>query len=478
MKYRNWAVGLTVLTALSSAHAVVIDKSTFQYYGGDPADIATSIKTHNDTLRAYSYEKPWLVVGEIGGCTATWLGEKEGWSYLLTAAHCAGYQGGETPVNRTFTVTGGRVIASGAGTAYVPPQRIQRPAGMGGASTDIAILKLPARNPIVDATGKQVDRPILNDALDEKGRDVIFVGYGSWGVGANWWGGYFPANGERRLYGRSRIDRTFELDYGIGASYQPVGPSQFWARTSFGDSGSAWWQIRDGRPVIIATNNGGNDTLSTGARVSKYADWIKSVYPDARFLSKEQPQGCIVSLKTGARYCMSAGQRWAYSLPSWIYGQDVFVDAAPGTAVVLSDWDNLSYNRIATFAGTVENDRLKHVKAADGQYLDFSKPLSMRVVRDTTPVGCIVSLRSSAKYCLPAGQQSGDKLPSWIYGHEVQVDAPPGIAVTLSDSDGLSYNRVATFPGFVQNWELKKVKAWNGEDLDFSRPKSMRVVQQ
>jgi hypothetical protein len=478
MKHRIWSTGLAVLATLSSAHAVVIDEATFKYYGGNTADVANSIKTYNDKLRAFSYETPWLVVGDIGGCTATWLGEKDGWSYVLTAAHCVNYQGIETPVDRTFTATGGRVIASGPGTAYVPPQRIQAPPGMGGASTDIAILKLPARNPMLDATGKPVGQPILNDALDEKGRDVIFVGYGSWGVGTDGSGAYWPAKGERRLYGRSRIDSIFELDHGIGASFQPVGPSPFWARTAAGDSGSAWWQIRDGNPVIIATTNGGHDTLSTGARISKYANWIKSVYLDARFLSMEQPQGCIVSLTTGARYCLPAGERSGYSLPSWIYGHDVFVDAAPGTSVMLSDWDNLSYNRIATFSGTVENGGLKQVKAANGQYLDFSKPHSMRVVRDTAPVGCIVSLTSSAKYCLPAGQRSGYSLPSWIYGHEVQVQASPGIAVMLSDWDNLSYNRVATFPGFIQNPELKKAKAWNGEDLDFARPKSMRAVQQ
>jgi hypothetical protein len=89
-----------------------------------------------------------------------------------------------------------------------------------------------------------------------------------------------------------------------------------------------------------------------------------------------------------------------------------------------------------------------------------------------------VSLMSAAKYCLAAGQSSGYALPSRLYGHEVQVQAAPGLAVMLSDWDNLSYNRVATFPGFVQNWELRKARAWSGEDLDFSRPKSMRVVQQ
>ncbi|KAG8406810.1 hypothetical protein J3459_014044 [Metarhizium acridum] len=466
------------MTAWSLAHPLVIDKATFERHGGDVKNVATSIKTHNEELRASSYETPWLVVGRMGGCTATWLGEKDGWSFVLTAAHCVNYRGTETATSKTFAAPGGRVIASGKGTVYVPPQRVKKPKGMGGASTDIAILKLPARNPVVDEAGRPVDRPILNDALDEEGKDVIFVGYGSWGVGLDGSGAYKPSRGERRLYGRSRIDSIFELEHGIGASYKPAGPSPFWARTAPGDSGSAWWQIRDGKPVIIATTNGGHATKSTGARVSKYADWIKSIYPEARFLSAEKPQGCIVSLQTSARYCLSAGNTSGYSLPRWIYEHEVYVDAAPGTAVQLSDFDNLSYKRIATFVGTVENNRLKSAKAASGKYLNFSRPHSMRVVKNTTPVGCITSLITSARYCLPPEQQSSDSLPPWIYAHDVQVEAAPGTAVILSDSNNLSHKRLATFTGFIQNWELTKVRALNGEDLDFSRPKSMRVIRQ
>ncbi|CAL8475306.1 Hemolysin-related protein [Caballeronia sp. S22] len=477
MKKKIWSAGLAALGICSSAQALYIDEATFKSYGGDVSNVANSIKTHNNTLRSFSYQAPWSGVGDLGGCTGTWLGDKAGWSYILTAAHCSGYSATETSVNRTFTAPGGRVIASGQGTAYVPPQRVNIPQGLGGASTDIAILKLPSRNPLLDAAGRPLERPILNDAMDEQGRDVIYVGYGAWGVGMQD-NGFWPQDGERRLYGRSRIDRVFESDYGIGAAYQPVGPSPSWARVASGDSGSAAWQIRDGKAVIVGAINTYSEYVSNAARVSKWAGWIKSVYPDARFLSSEQPEGCIVSLNTGARYCLPVGASSGYSLPSWIYANDVYVDASPGAAVTLSDWDNLSYARVANFIGTVENSGLKSVKAANGQMLDFSQPRSMAVVRDTTPVGCIVSLTSAAKYCLPAGQRSGYALPAWIYAQEVQVEAPPGLGVMLSDWDNLSYNRVATFPGLVQNWDLKKARAWNGEDLDFSRPRSMRVVQQ
>ncbi|KHN99833.1 peptidase S1 and S6, chymotrypsin/Hap [Metarhizium album ARSEF 1941] len=472
------SVGLVAMTAWASAQALVIDEATFQRHDGNMTSIASSLETRNEELRAASYQAPWLVVGKVGGCTATWLGDKEGWSYVLTAAHCVKYKGVATATAATFTAPGGRVIASGRGIAHVPPQRVKIPKGMGGASTDVAILKLPTHSAMVDKNGKPLEPPVLNDQLDELGRDVIFVGYGSWGVGLDGSGAYKPAQGERRLYGRSRIDSIFELEHGIAASYKPVGPSPFWARLAPGDSGSAWWQLRDDKAVIIATTNGGRSVESTGARISKHIGWIRSVYPEARLSSAEKPRGCIVSLRTSARYCLSADQEAEYSLPPWIYEHDVYVDAAPGTAVQLSDFDNLSYHRIATFVGTVDNGRLKSVRAANGVLLDFSRPHSMRVVSNTTAVGCITSLLSGARYCLPPGQRSGYSLPAWIYAHDVQVHAAPGTAVMLSDVENLAYHRFASFTGFVQNWELTKVRARNGKHVDFSRPRSMRVIQQ
>ncbi|TQW00254.1 hypothetical protein V2A60_001354 [Cordyceps javanica] len=474
----SWIVSLGTLAAWpSSANPLVIDQATFKANGGDVNDIANSIKTHNDVLQSYSFNTPWLVVGDIGGCTATWLGDKDNYTYVLTAAHCIDYKGEVTYVDRKFTAWDGRVIAGGRGIAYVPPQRIKVPEGMGGASTDIAILEIPTLLQIVGHSGRPLERPILNDALDENGLDVIFVGYGVWGVGTQQSGLYGPATatGTHRLYARGRIDRIFESDYGIGATYQPTGPSANWGRVAPGDSGSAWWQIRKNRPTIVATTNGGHGTLSTGARVSKYIGWIQSKYPDVRRSSTEGPRGCIVSVKTNDAYCLTVGQSSGYSLPSWIYDQQVYVRADPGTAVQLSDYDNLSYNRLAKFDGTVENSQLKAVKANNGQTLDFSHPHSMRVVASTTALGCIVSLTSVELYCLPKGKSAGYSLPSRIYGHDVQAEGSAA-GVMLSDWDNLSYNRIATFNKLVQNWELKKVRAVNGEVLDFSRPKSMRVV--
>ncbi|KAM3429613.1 hypothetical protein NHJ13734_008108 [Beauveria thailandica] len=431
-----WGVSFATLAArLASTHPLVIDQATFQLNGGNLNDIPNSIKTQNELLRSYSYNTPWLAVGEISSCTATWLGDKDNWTYILTAAHCVGYKDEATDVIKTFKAWDGRVIASGKGTAYVPPQRINKPSGMGGASTDIAILKLPTKAQIVGKTGHPLERPILNDALDEKGRDVIFVGYGAWGIGGLGSGSFRPAKGARRL---------------------------------------SWWQVRDGRAVIIATTNGGSGSKSTGARVAKYKSWILTKYPEARFSSETGPRACIVSTQTNDRYCMSPGDKAEYALPKWIRGHTVRVDAGPGTAVELCDMDNLSYNRVAKFVGSVGNSALKAVKANNGETLDFSRPHSMRVLTSATDLGCITALATADRFCMPAGQKAL-VLPAWIIQTEVQVEAVAGAAVTLCDFENLSYNHLATFTGFVQNWDLKSVKAANRAVLDFSRPRSMRV---
>ncbi len=471
-------VGIAALFLTSHVQAVVIDKATFKANGGDLGNVAVSIRTHNDVLRKYGNAAPWRAVGQLEHCTATWLGDKNGVSYFLTAAQCVKYYGTATPIESRFTAADGRVIAAGRGMVYVPWQRVMTPPWMRQPSTDVAIVELPSRHPMLDEAGQPLEQPILNDRKDEKDLDVIFVGYGSWGVGTNTSGDFGPLKGDRRLYGRSRIVGMFDHGYGIRAGFRPAGPSPTWARVVGDDAGSAWWQFHDGKPVIVATTNGGSAGQSTGTRIAKYVDWIRTIYPGARMLSSETPMGCIVSMTTGARYCMKPGQENLYALPSWIYAHPVRVDAAPGTAVVLGDYDNVSYNRLAKFVGTVENEDLKSVKAFNGMTLDFSKPHSMKVWADTTPLGCIVSLSSGERYCLPAGQRSHYTLPAWIDMQPVQVEAAPGLAVMLSDWANLSYNRVATFPGRVQNWELHDVEAWNGSKLNFTLPHSMRVVQQ
>ena len=106
-------------------------------------------------------------------------------------------------------------------------------------------------------------------------------------------------------------------------------------------------------------------------------------------------KACIVSRDTGAKYCLEAGQRSGYSLPSYIRGHDADVIAPEGLGVMLSDWDNLSSNGSAVFERHTHNEAMEHVLARIGRYLDFSNPRSMRVVCTETVSSTHLTLQTN-----------------------------------------------------------------------------------
>lgn len=477
----RWFIGM--LLSMQAA-AVSVDQATFKKHGGNLSDVRGSIRDRHvlDELRAHSFSKPWQSVGLIvtgkSWCSATWIGEDGSWSYILTAAHCIAYQGTATPISVTFRGYDASVVAEGAGTAFVPLARFDKPEFP--SSTDIAILKLPRRKTPVDDSGAALEQPIFNDSLSELGKTVIFVGYGQWGVGGDVKTDYYPKFGAYRLYGRNLVDGLFEYERLLNAANDLYGPSPRWAAIRPGDSGSAWWQFQNGKPVMVAVSSVAANISSGGTRLSKYVKWIKATYPGARMLSEEKPKGCIVlagalNISSRRTYCLHAGENSGYSLPKWIYGKKVDVQADSGVRVTLSDWGNLSYNRLASFTGTVENTALQRVKADDGQYLDFSRPRSMRVEAvSNTPLGCVISLVSAEKYCLPLGDTAIHRLPGWIRKHDVFAQADPGAAVVLYDDRNSGH----AYSGTVQNHDLQKVRGADGRTIDLSQPTSISVTRQ
>lgn len=119
-------------------------------------------------------------------------------------------------------------------------------------------------------------------------------------------------------------------------------------------------------------------TIAEKTLSSTPTDISFSVYGKA--LPARPNEGCIVSNTTGKQYCLLVGSRSGYSLPDWIIDQEVHVDAGLKAKVLLSDWDNLSYNRIGEFVGSVGTNDMKNIRAWNGQHLNFSRPRSMRVV--------------------------------------------------------------------------------------------------
>lgn len=283
----------------SAGHAVVLNDDYFAASGGDPTDaitVAATLDAGYSAARAESFTETYLAVGSISGCTATWIGNDEGTgnAYFLTAAHCIETGTEAFSLTMSFTDWNGRVILAGTGTGYVPPERVNIPAGFGGASTDIAIIELPGQAEILDTSENSIQRPLLYDGSSELGIEVTFAGYGSWGVGSMGSdGGLFPTIGPRRAAGHNIINRLIEMDHALGYTMDAPGTGDAIPLESAGapgDSGSAWWQEQDGLSTIVGTTccGTGNSygTVSYATRVSKYIDWIRSIYSVAQLHSE------------------------------------------------------------------------------------------------------------------------------------------------------------------------------------------------
>ncbi|XAL98542.1 hypothetical protein OT109_13250 [Phycisphaeraceae bacterium D3-23] len=221
-----FAAALAALWAAPGG-AIVVNNNYFTASGGDTADVVGTLDAGYADAIAYSYADQFAAVGTIGQCTATWIGDSAdgSLSYILTAAHCLPDDQTVNPIDSERFRDGlGNDYAEGAGTFYVPPERVNRPPGFGGASTDIGILVLPRLASILDAAGQPIAQPLLYDGSDELDHPVTFNGYGSWGIGTEGSSGSLqPTNGPRRAAGTNTIDRIIEEDHGLTAEFDAPG---------------------------------------------------------------------------------------------------------------------------------------------------------------------------------------------------------------------------------------------------------------
>lgn len=290
---------------LSVVHAVVINDDWFTASGGDVDDVAGTLDQGYADARAFSYQEQFLAVGQIPGCSCTWIGndEEKDTSLFLTAAHCVEQGSEQFSINTSFTDWAGNVVASGQGTAYVPPERINPPAGFGGSSTDIALIELPGQTTILDTNGQPVQQPVLYDGSKEVGYEVSLAGYGSWGIGSQGSnGGLFPSSGPRRAGGTNVIGDAFEANHALTFNFTDPAAgnaTKMESTIASGDSGSAWWQEHAGDWSIIATSCCGGSTSygggSNGTRVAKYIDWIEAIFPDVERWSNYDPTRVTIS---------------------------------------------------------------------------------------------------------------------------------------------------------------------------------------
>lgn len=295
------SAALVALLLGTNASAVILSQDYFVSNGGDPARLDETIFDVMAPLRRQSMAPQFAPVvlqqNSTGICTATWLGDSADGtkSYFLTARHCLGDEDDQAvnehdvrlmhdlleldPASDQETWTR-EVVAGGTGQiAHVLPQQVGLPVNR---FTDVAILETAKVKDMTAPDGSLVAKPRIYIGSNEGGKPITFVGYGRWGVGADFADPVLPS-GQRRGMGSTTI--RIHPEGGVQGLFNVEGGDnpEFWARVGPGDSGSAWWQEQGGVWSIVGTTFGGNPTVSSGPRISNYWEWIRSIYPDTLF---------------------------------------------------------------------------------------------------------------------------------------------------------------------------------------------------
>lgn len=293
-------VGLTF--AVLPAEAVVILDSTWTKEGGQPgheadgfgAALRLAAEPQFSAVLALSSDgESW---GEASG---TWLGNLDGHAYILSAAHIFEFP----PTTDQYVVRSPNGDTLGIDRVWVLPEWNGDPNTRAGY--DLTILRLEDE---IDDAGPQ---PVLYTGTSEAGRLITFVGYGSRGIGSS---GEQDAyyEGSEKAAAQGMVDGWEELvrppvddeeagnelgiflpkedgsiENSLGGSNRPATPLV--GLLGSGDSGgSAWMKTKAAGWVLVGVNSNGTGEAAYGetswfCRVSPHRNWIRSIFPDARF---------------------------------------------------------------------------------------------------------------------------------------------------------------------------------------------------
>jgi hypothetical protein len=298
-----WLLLAAACFCVAPASAVVILDSIWSEEGGTPQSPALGFGAHVALANEPQFSAAIAFTSDGDtwqDCSGTWIGNDASAGYVLTAAHCI--------EDRPATTFGYRSVG---GTMLGGVEVNVHPDWNGDASQrtgfDIAIIKLDQR---VTGAGPQ---PLLYDGEAENGRVLTFAGFGQRGRGSigPGYSYYAPANErEQKAAAQGRVDdvvafETLEAeDSGNyltillmkedGSLPNPYGgavrpSSRLAGLLAPGDAGcAAWFKLKDGRWVIAGVASDGSEPAVYGekswfVRVSHHADWIRSIYPGARF---------------------------------------------------------------------------------------------------------------------------------------------------------------------------------------------------
>jgi hypothetical protein len=307
MRLRPLLLSFTLLTAFAIPQvspAVVILDSTWKENGGTRAHPERGFKANADLARQPQFRALVSISGEDGESwgigSGTWIGNRNGLGYVMTAAHVME----DGKASEFLFKTDAGTIRRGK-RMWLHPNYTSTGEDLEGV--DIAIVELDG--PIED--GGPI--PLLYAGNRERGKILTFVGYGTRGIGSRGEQEEFTPGADKTA-GQGYIDEAMPMDRSAGkgqnpgnylgiylpkedGSVQPPRPgaptkpvSRYAGLLGAGDSGgSAWIQLADGTWAIAGLNASGDDDAGYGdsswfTRVSGLRGWILSRMPDARFV--------------------------------------------------------------------------------------------------------------------------------------------------------------------------------------------------
>lgn len=289
MRVFIWALAL--VSAPFTALAVVVLDSTWAEQGGRVGAWDAGFDAHIALAAAPQFASIigfWD--GEQFGGSGVWIGnDDQGRAYVLTAAH--NFDDGGTLDSWIYYTRGDDEFTGEQ--LWIHPRYDEFNEETGG--WDMAILRL--NGPVIDAG----DAPLLYGGQNELGKIATITGYGARGIGSAGEGDRFyshqvPAAARNVIdevdgpYGANLLVVDFDNETGgtnvLEGDAFPVDSME--GVLGAGDSGGATWIKVRGGWAIAGVNVWGDHeavygSVSAMARVSTQQDWIKSIFPLAKF---------------------------------------------------------------------------------------------------------------------------------------------------------------------------------------------------
>ena len=294
LSFRSLLIPICIAIAASAfpARAVVILDSTWKANGGSKGHETAGFSTQFALADERQFAgKVGLWDGEEYGGSGTWIGnDKDGHSYILTAAHNFG--GGGDASTWTYYTSSGQELEGLQ--VSIHPKYDEKSEDTEGY--DMAIVKL---DDTIDDAGKA---PCIYSGRSEKGKVGTMVGFGSRGIGSTGQQDKFYESEDPSAAAHNVIDNVegiyegnvlevdFDKEDGSINTFEegdakPV--DQYEGILGSGDSGGGFWIKAAGQWCIAGVNDYGDDSvygsISGFARLSTQTSWISSVFSGAKF---------------------------------------------------------------------------------------------------------------------------------------------------------------------------------------------------